>query len=149
MSQTTTAQNACDVVVQLDNASGSLTDISGSSNQANMDFSAVIGEAFTFDGDWSIKKSCKAAVSIALQAVYSTTADEALDLLRDWFFNSRSTSRSIQIDIPDSNAGSDRYSGEVTLESLSIPASADDAAPILCAATLSNDGAFSHSTIAS
>lgn len=149
MAQTTTAQNACDVVLQLDNGSGVLINISGSSNQANMDFSAVIGEAFTFEGPWAIKKSCKKAVAVALQVVYSTLTDEGIDLLRDWFFNSLSTSRSIQIDIPDSSVGSDRYSGEMTLESLSIPATADDAAPILCAAALSNDGEFSYSIIAS
>ncbi len=45
----------------------------------------------------------------------------------DWFFNSLNTSRTVQIDIPNSNAGSERYSGEMILESLDIPLSADDA----------------------
>ena len=147
MAQTTTAINACDVVVSLDNVSGTLTDISGSSNEVSMDLGQNIGEIATFDGDWMLKASCGKTVSVSLNVVYTTTADEGLDILRDWFFATSPGSRTVQIDVPDSTAGSDRYSGEFVIESLNIPLTAGEASPVLVSATLSNDGAFAHSTI--
>jgi hypothetical protein len=56
-------------------------------------------------------------------------------------------SRTLTIDIPDSTAGNDRYSGEMVIESIDIPASSDEPGPILVSASLSNDGAFTHATI--
>jgi hypothetical protein len=149
MAQTTTAVNACDVVVSLDDDAGTLDDISGSSNQVSMSMSRQVAETFTFDGDWAIKKGCKKAVTISLQAVYSVTDSEATNVLVDWYFNSAGTSRTIQIDVPDSTVGSDRYSGEMTIESLDIPLDASDAGVILVSASLSNDGAFTRTAISS
>lgn len=149
MAQTTTAENACDVVLTVDNASGTPVDVSGSTNQANMDLSATSAETFTFQGDWAIKKTCKKAVAVAVQALYSVTETEALNIFMDWFFNSLGTSRTVQIDIPDSSVGSDRYSGEFTLENVSVPLTADDAGVILASIALSNDGTVTRSTIAS
>lgn len=149
MAQTTSAVNACDVVVQLDDADGTLTDISGSSNQASINLSANTAETYTFSGDFAIKKSCKKAVSISLSVLYTTEDAEGSNILLDWYFNSLNTSRSIQIDVPNSNAGSERYAGEVILESLSVPLTADDAGIIIVSASLSNDGAFTRSIISS
>ncbi len=149
MPQTTTAVNACDVVLQIDNSSGTLTDISGSSNQCTMDFSRNVAEVFTFSGDWSIKRSCKSGVTISVQVVYSTTADEGRDLLEDWIFDSPTTSRTVRVDVPDSSVGGVRYEGEFTIESYNLPLSAEDAGVIVCSASLSNDGAFTRDAISS
>lgn len=149
MPQTTTSENACDVVLQIDNSAGTLTDISGSSNQCTMDFSRNVAEAFTFDGDWAIKKSCKSSVSISVQVLYSTTADEGRDLLEDWIFDTPTTSRTVRIDVPDSSVGGVRYEGEFTIESYNLPLSAEDAGVIICSATLSNDGEFTRDAISS
>lgn len=149
MAQTTTAKNACNVVLEVDNASGVLTDISGSSNQASISISTNISEVFTFDGDWGIKKACKSTAQISLSLVYSTTDTEALNIIKDWKFNAPTTSRTVQISIPDNTAGSDQYSGEFVLEGIDIPIDASDAGVILVSASLSNDGAFSVATIAS
>lgn len=149
MAQTTTAVNGCNVVLQVDNASGSLVDVSGSTNQANLDLAAASAETFTFDGDWAIIKNCKKSATLAIQALYSVTETQALNILMDWFFNSLSTSRTIQIDIPSAAVGGDRYSGEWTLESLSVPLTADDAGVILVSAAFKNDGELVRSTIAS
>lgn len=149
MAQTTNGVNACDVVLQVDNASGTLTNVSGSTNQASLDLSAASAETNTFEGDWAIKKSCKKAATLSIQALYSVIETEGLNILMDWYFNSLGTSRTVQIDIPSAAVGGDRYSGEWTLESLSLPLSADDAGVILVSASLSNDGEVVRSTIAS
>lgn len=150
MAQTTTSVNACDVVIELDNADGTLTDISGSSNQCGMSMSSNVGETNTFDGQWAIRRVCKTSVNVSLQAVYSTADVEALNTLADWWFaGSYGDARTCTISVPDDTAGSDEYTGEFVLTSLNIPLSADDAAPILVTAELQNQGAFSRATIAS
>lgn len=149
MAQTTTAVNACNVVLSIDNASGVPVDVSGSSNQAGINMTVTTAETNTFDGQWAIKKACKTAASLSVTATYSVTETEGYNILADWIFNSPTTSRSVTIDIPDSTVGSDRYTGEFVLESLDVPLSADDAGVILAAAALSNDGAFVRSTISS
>lgn len=149
MTQTTTAVNACDVVISIDNSGGTLTDISGSSNQCSLDIGRNVAEVFTFSGDWSIKKSCKSSVTVAVQVLYSTTADEGRDLLEDWIFDSPTTDKTVQIDVPDSSVGSTRYAGEFTIESYSVPLAASEAGVIICSANLSNSGTVTRSTIAS
>jgi hypothetical protein len=149
MAQTTTAVNACDVVIKIDNSAGTLTDISGSSNQCSLDISRNVAEAYTFNGDWAIKKSCKGAVTVAVQVLYTTTADEGRDLLEDWVFDSPTTTKTVQIDVPDSSVGSTRYAGEFVIESYSVPLSASEAGVIVCSANLSNSGAVTRTTIAS
>jgi hypothetical protein len=149
MAQTTTSENACDVKIQIDNSSGAPTDVSGSSNQASMSMAVDSAETSTFDGQWKIRKSCKTSVSVSLQVLYSLTADEGLDIMRDWFFSSPGTPRTVTVNVPDDTAGSDRYSGEFVLTSFDIPLSADDAGIILCSASLENSGAFAHNTVAS
>lgn len=149
MAQTTTSVNACNVDIQLDDSTGSLTNISGSTNQASIDMTAQSAETFTFEGQWAIQKVCKTSATISLQALYSTADVEALNILADWYFNSITTARTAQISVPDSTGGSDQYSGEWNLTSLNIPLSADDAGVILVSASLVNSGAVTRSTIAS
>ncbi len=150
MPQTTTSVNACDVVLEIDNASGTLTDVSGSTNQASMTMSSNVGETSTFEGQWAIRRVCKTSVDVSVQAVYSTDDTEALNLLVDWWFaGNYNTARTITISVPDDTAGSDEYTGEFVMTSLSIPLSADDAAPILVSADFQNVGAFARSTVAS
>lgn len=148
MAQTTVAQNACEVVLQVDNLAGTLTDLSGSTNQTSMSFSRQVAETHTFDGDWAIKKSCKKAVSLSIQALYTLSDVEASNLLEDWFHNDN-TSRSVQIDVPNASGGSFRYTGEFILESYDLPLSAEDAGVILMSFALSNDGAVTRAAIAS
>ena len=149
MAQTVDAFPACNVTLAIDNNLGALVQVEGSTNQASLAMSRQVGEANTFEGDWSIKKGCKKAVSISLSGLFSRIDAESMNIMKDWFFNSSGTSRSIQLDVPDSAVGSDRYTGEVIIENLNLPLSANDAAPIAWSATLSNDGEFSVATITS
>ena len=147
MTQTTTHVNACDVGLWLDNAAGTLTDIGGSSNAVNLSFSQNIGALPTFGTDWPRRKACGRDVKIELTAVYSTAADEAVDILSDWFFGaSHKDARTIKVYIPDKNVGSDVYSGEAVLETCDIPAQAGEGTPITVTASLSADGAWTKVT---
>jgi hypothetical protein len=137
------------VVIKLDNAAANLTDISGSSNQCSLDIARQVAETYTFSGDWAIKKSCKSAVTVALQVLYSTTQNEGVDILEDWIFDSPTTAKTLQIDVPNSSVGSTRYAGEFVIESYSVPLSASEAGVIVCAASLSNSGTVTRSIIAS
>lgn len=150
MAQTTTSVNACDVVLQIDDVNGSLQDLSGSSNNASINMSSNTGQTFTFQGQWAIQKVCKTSASVSVTAVYSTEDTEALNILADWWFGTGyNSARTVQIDIPDSTVGSDRYSGEFVLSSANIPLSADDAAPIQASFELLNQGAFTRAAVAS
>ncbi len=145
MAQTTTSVNACDVTIEVDNASGTLTDISGSSNQCSMSMSSNTGTTYTFEGQWALQKVCKTSASISVQAVYSQEDSEAANLLLDWWFGSAyNSARTVEINIPDQTTGSDTYTGEFVLSSCSIPLSAEDAAPILVIFEMLNDGAFTR-----
>jgi len=74
--------------------------------------------------------------------VYSTATDEGMDVLKNWFFAATPGLRTLTFYLPDKNVGSDKYSGEVVLESLSIPATADEASPIPVTAVLRPSGEF-------
>src|SRR5512139_771859 len=146
MTQTTTYVNACDASVWLDNSAGTLTDISGSSNTVNLEFIQVIGELSTYQQKWPVRLSCRKDATFTLNAVYSTASDEALDILNDWFFSASPGLKTFTVYIPTKNVGSDKYSGEVVLESLSIPASADEASPIPVTAVLRPSGEWTRVT---
>lgn len=140
MSLTTTAWNGCDCVINLDNASGVLTDISGSSNSAEIDFSNDIGEYKNFGTKWKGRIPCGKDASIKLKIVASKAAAEAMRIALDWFFTTNGQ-KTIQIDAPDSTTGSDRFVAEVVLEDFSIPLAADEASPVMCELSLLPNGA--------
>jgi len=146
MAQTTTMVNACDVSVWLDNAAGTLKDVSGSSNVLGMKFDMDIGEFKAFQSRWKARVECGKDAEFKLTAVYSETTDEALSILKNWFFAAAPGARSLKIYIPDKNVGSDLYSCEVRLKDLEIPADASKADPIMVSATLVPDGAVTLTT---
>ena len=129
MAQTTTAVNACDAAVWLDDAAGVQRDISGSSNVVTINFDNDIGEVQTFGSNWKIRLECGQDASFEIVAVYSTTTNEAVDILKNWFFGTRGD-RSLSIYIPDKDVGSDHYSAEVKLDDWEFTASHDDPAAI-------------------
>jgi len=149
MAQTTTHINASDVVVTLDNASGTATDISGSSNTCSITAETETAKTNTFTGNYPLSFTGKVNVTVDLSAVYTTATGEASDILKQWKFGSSyGSSRTLQIDIPDSTSGSDRYSGEFKLGNLAINGDANTVGGMEVTAQLTNDGAFSWTVIA-
>jgi len=151
MAQTTTAVNACAARVYVDIGDGTLTEISGSTTEVTPNFESSEGSVQTLEGRWPIRKVCKSDGSFSLSVVYSTTGDEGLDLLRDWWFDNANynVARSIRIDQPDSAAGSDRYQCEAYLTSFTFTLAASEPGPVVVSAELLPEGEITFSTIAS
>lgn len=148
MAQTTSAVNAKDVNVQLGDVAESLVDVSGSSNECSIEFSRELGEYGTFESVWMKRLENRQSVSLSFTAVYSTAEEEAVDLLKEWAYL-ESGARTLQIQIPDSSAGSDQFSGKFRLADLNFPLDSGEAGPIIAEATLESDGVIAMTTIAS
>ncbi len=147
MTATTTPVTAVNCVIQIDNAAGALTDISGSSNKADISLEKGVAEYRPFGNVWKLRKGVGKDGSFAIECVYTLTADEGADLLRDWFFTAAEAARSIQIDIPDADPGGDRYTAEVVLADFNIPNDAQADEFIVCTATLLPTGAITYAVI--
>lgn len=147
MAQTTDAINACDVIVQLDNISGVLTDFSGTSNNVEISFDREIGEFRSFASKWKGRIPCGKDASIKLRIIASKNANELSRNFLDWWENQPSVRKTLRVDMPDSSSGSDRFTGEVVLKSLPIVMADDDPNPIMIDAELLPDGALNWSII--
>jgi len=139
MPASSTAVNGCDVVVKLEDESGQMIDISGSSNEISLDFSNDIGEFKPFGSRGRRRLMCGTDAKIALKAFYTQASLETTDLMKKWQFRKR-TRRAIQVFIPDDSVGSDMYEGYVLLSTFSVPSKSDDANPIMLSADLLPDG---------
>lgn len=149
MAETTSAINACKAQVEIDDGTGSLTDISGSANSFTIDVSRELGDYRTFDGNWVRRLACKKDGGITLNLLYTTSANEAWDLLKDWFFNaSGDEKRTIRLTSENGESGADQYEAEVYVESFSIPFEVSEAGPVQISASLMPDGAISLSSLA-
>lgn len=145
MAQTTTHISFESAAIFLDTAGGTLTNISGSTNKGSVTVNTPVEKTTTFDGDYPIASVGKDGVTINLEIIYSTTADEAMDIIKRWKFVSteREGSRTCTIEIPDATTGSDQYSGEFKLSNLEIAQDSSSANVSIVTAVLENDGAFS------
>jgi len=145
--QSTTLITACEAHIRLDNDAGIPIDISGSSNAVEIGLAQDISAFYTmYRGRMPLRNSAREDGSVRMQAVYSVTANESIDLLTDWYFNHPNTRRTLSVYLPDYTISSDVYSGEVLLESLSIPAVADDPNAIPVQATFLPSGAWTKAT---
>lgn len=150
MPQTSTAINACDAVIRLEDENGVLVDISGSSNEVTIDFDNEVGDYKSFGSRWKGRIVCGSDASFKLKIIYSTAANEAMDIWKSWFFGEHDDRRRIQVNFPDENTGSDRYEAMVVLESANgLGAPADQASPIMLDLTLLPHNGVAHNTIGS
>lgn len=151
MAQTTTHANACNVQVWVDDRTGSLTNISGSSNEVSMELTRNLGSLVTFEGNWEIVTACKRSGTITLGFVYSEATDEARDILEGWFFgdDSGSDSRTVTIYVPDNTEGSVFYTAECVPETFSFPIDASNADPIAPSMQLRTNGALTRQSVGS
>ena len=148
MTISTTARNACDIGIRLDNASGTLTDISGSSNAVTLTLSQNVGESRVFGSRWPAREVCGKDAKVALTVLYTTASDEGYDILANWFNETDPQPRTLYLYFPNKNVGSDVYYGEFVLESYETPATAGEAAPIMVSASLLIDGAITYTVAA-
>lgn len=140
MPTTTSAINARDVVVYLDNDVGSLVNISGSANEISIKMGNAIGDFNVFTDKYTYRTEGVQDISVDMTVVFTKVSAEAVDMLRLW--KSQGGNRTIQINVPvGSGTLTDRYQGEVFWESLDIPLKADEAKPIMvkCSMKVSGD----------
>lgn len=149
MATSSTAVNACDASIWIDNVGGVLTDISGSSNSVDLNFDHEIGDFRVFQDVWKRRLECGKDAAFTLNFVYSTANDEAFDILRQWFFAATPGDRTLNIYIPDLSVGSDCYYGEMKIENLSWTADPSDPNAIAATATLLPNGEVTWTVSAS
>lgn len=147
MTQSTTVVSAINCIVKLDNAAGTPVDISGSSNKAEIKLPHGVGEYRTFGTQWKGRVVIGKDAEVSFSFVYSTAASEARDLLVGWWSGGDDSPRSLTIDIPDGDPGSERYSGEMVLSDLNIPLDAGADEIIMGTATFKPSGVFSRAII--
>ena len=148
MALTTTAVSACNVSIWLDNATSVATDISGSSNSVDLEFTLNLGEVNAFQNQWPVRQECGKDASISLEILYTETAEEAFDIIKDWYFAANPGARQLTIYIPDKNVGSDKYECQARLESFSFTAESGEPNPIMVSVSLKPDGELTHSDVA-
>lgn len=150
MAQTTTAINGCSGVIKVDNDSGVLQDVSGSANRIEMDRSLRMSDdIYTFGSAFPITKTCGKQAALNMRIVYSTEELEAMQLFNEWHENHSTDKRTVQIDMPDSNPGSDRYSFECYLQRIRTPFEAGDPNPVLVEIELKPTGTYTWANIGS
>jgi len=150
MAQTTSASSACDVKVELDDSTGALIDISGMSNSMSMGLTNNIsGGTYTFGSECPLRFECGQDSTISANILYSTTADEGFDILKDWYFGVTGGARSIRISVPDATTNSDQYDVEVYLAEMTWDMTAGDPEPIMVAVTFTPTGCMLHTMIGS
>jgi hypothetical protein len=147
MAQTTTKIAACNAVVEIDNTAGSVVNISGSTNKADLSLSKDIGEGTTFEGDYKLRTECKRDASLSISIIWSTALGEARDLLEEWF--DLGGSRTISVYPNGTTIGSRFYTGEWKLSGLSIPIDSSSADPIKIDIDAVVDGAFGFLNVGS
>jgi hypothetical protein len=138
-------------VVQLDNSSGTLTALTNGTVGASIEVTQNVGNYFTLDSGWQKSLDGGKSWSVTLRFVADTSSTSAYAYLRDWMLPTSGLSgeRTIQIDFPDSAPGSQRYSGEGRIVSLTDLGSAEGGSgdPVMVTAQLRGSGALTDSTI--
>lgn len=147
MVQTTTAINGCNAKLEVDDAGGTPTDVSGSANQVSLSRTRQLGEAHTFVGSYPIRVECKQDASLSGRVLYTTLTDEARDLLDLWY--DAGGLRTIIFSPGGGNAGDVQYSGEYFLTSLDFSVEGGNADPVTMEFECMPSGALVTSSVGS
>ena len=152
MAATTTAVNACDCEIWLDDAGGVARDISGSMSKFSFGFSQKLGEYEVFTDGWMYRLCCGRDVTFTLNIVYTMAANEGMDIIRNWCLSATGATscapRTLTLYIPDKNVGSDRIQAEVKWESMDADVDRGVPGPIPVTLVVKSTGAVTHSTAA-
>ena len=117
MAKTSTPVYKQQAVTSIDNASGTLTDITSTNSTITVALQRQSSETYVFGDDTAIQGIGKSTGTVSGTIVYSTNATEARAMYNQWYFSAEGTARTVTVDVPDSSTGSDRYSGELVLNS--------------------------------
>lgn len=138
---TSTAINACDATVELEDEFGDMVDISGASNEISMEFSRALADFRTFGSSWRKRMACGRDAAFGLKFVYSQDSAEAKRMIQKWFFQYPNAQRELRVYLPNKTDGADTYIAKVLIENFSFTPSADEAGPIMASSDMKPNGA--------
>ena len=150
MAVTTTHYNSVNSVIHLDNASGTLTDVQGSSYEVTISTERTSQTDLPIFGGSTIVGVGGQVTTIDVACVTSTATDECWDIVKNWIYGAagvHDAARSFQFDTPDATTGSDRFTGEAKIVNASVPLMAAEGGPVQITFQLKVDGALTHAEI--
>lgn len=135
-------------VIQLDNAGGSLVDISGQANAIKISYKKNVGSFHTLGSLWNDATEGGIDTEISLTILETTTTAQAHQICRDWLASGGA--RTLRVDVPSSSSGSLRYEGEVRLAGIdpAHESKAGSGEPAMTTVQLVGVGAWSPAVIA-
>jgi len=139
-----------DAIVKLDNASNTLTDVSGDISSLTLDYTVNGSNNYNLGSRFAFATEGGVTATITIGYYANSTASTLDDLVLAWALAStKGGARSIQIDEPDSEVGSRRYSCEVRLggSQTAVTKTAGSGDPQTKTLTLNVDGTITVSTI--
>ena len=140
MAQTTTALNACNNVIEIDDAGGTPQDVSGSTSKFDANFDKQLGEAYTFEGTDPIRLTCKRNATFNISAMYTRDGTEARALIESWYQTGGLRTVSLY---PEGQVNGARfYQGEFHLKSFKFSGDASDANPMMMDCEIVPSGAI-------
>lgn len=145
MAVTETAFNACNAVVELDDANGVMRDISGHANNVDMELTKEIGDYKVFGSPYKWRLECGKDGSVTLDVVMDKDTLGGFRLLKDWYTNGGA--RRFRVSAPDASIGNTRWWGYFLLENLKWAFSATEAGAIMVSASLLPNGAIEGEVI--
>ncbi len=145
MPATSTAINAKNCKIYLDDELGVLQDISGSANEVQLDLDQKLGDFNVFGDDDTYRLEGKRDNSADLSILYTKASKEGFKIIKQW--RETGGARTLRVDVPDSTQGNDRYEGEFLYEKISIPLKTDEAKPIPVKITLKINGKLTPTTV--
>lgn len=146
MPTTSTEIVATNCEIWLDNAANVLTNISGSLNSVEFSPANGVAEWHTFTTQWKQRRVVHKDMPITINAVYTTAAAEAAQLVENWFFGGNDNPRSIKVFVPDSEVGAYTYTGEYVLVDYSVSPDAEADDVVRMTINLAPDGTVTRGT---
>jgi hypothetical protein len=143
---TTTAVNACDCVIELENAASAMVDISGSSNKVSLQFGKNFGEFKPFGSAYPVRLTCGKDMDGNLDIVWTTAVQEGRDIAEQWFFETDDV-RTLRVSVPDNSVGSIQYSGPVICESYPLDLESNNADPVMISLPVKAAGEWTRTVI--
>ena len=132
----------------IDNAGGTLTDISANETSFSLTVNNTTGQYNTLNTPWTRSVDGPRAWSATCELI-AEPGTNGYSLLRDWIMATSPGARTVRMDQPDSAAGSQRYEGEARIQNADglLNANASSGDPVRVSFTLVGDGALTASTV--
>lgn len=139
--------NMINADVYLDDSDGTQHNISGSSAQIQFQFDHRLGTYQTFADDWDRTLPGPRGGTGTLTLLYTPTANEGFDLVRDWYLESftERDPRTLRCD-GSTEIGYVQVIGEIQLNSFSFTGDANQGQPVQVSVSFTFHGAISIGT---